>query len=263
MDRPNVVTAHVLFIDMVGSSALPIEVFGHRTSELRRMVAETPEVVRESAAGRVQLEDTGDGLAAAFTGDPTSPLECARELVLVLARIPDVLIRAGIHSGPALEVQGLDGPKLTGAAFIGAKRAMEACPPGKFLVSATYGETASAFRKWGDVVGPPKLARQKQGTPLLVQELSLDRMTSRDAKGESKAETEAVFALPNDRSGMHEYIRSQGRRTRLASVVAVGAILATAGLEARKYFAYGVDTHFLEFKASTSVWARFAGSDHN
>ncbi|MDR3688268.1 MAG: hypothetical protein P4L46_02735 [Fimbriimonas sp.] len=124
-------------------------------------------------AGRVQIEDTGDGLAVAFLDDPTSPAECVSELRLSATAKQAPSFRAGIHTGPVIRVGGLDGEKFTGMAFADAKRVMDACPPGEVLLSWESARILRCFDRWKPLVGTPRRIGNGSGDLLKASPLLL------------------------------------------------------------------------------------------
>ncbi len=172
MSRPKVIVAHVMFVDLVRSSALSLEAFGQTTSEFRRLLLETSEFRTKFAQGRAQAEDTGDGLSIAFLDDPASPVECLAEILEEVKGRTDLTFRAGIHSGPLLEVDGIQGKKLTGVAFAEAKRVMEAALPGQVLLSTASADILGHFERWSDRIGRPRTVRGKDRQTFRVYEFS-------------------------------------------------------------------------------------------
>jgi class 3 adenylate cyclase len=128
--EPDRVLATVLFTDLVGSTAMAVEVGDARWREL--IQAHNAIVRRQLVRHRgVELDTAGDGFFASFDG-PARAVRCAcairdgvRELGLE--------IRAGLHTG---ECERID-HKVGGIAVsIGARVAAEA-GPGEVLVSST------------------------------------------------------------------------------------------------------------------------------
>ena len=86
---PQLETAHVLFVDIVGYSAQPMEAQRRLLEELQELVRQTREFGRALAAGDSISLPTGDGMALVFFRDPVAPAQCAVEISGAMARHPD------------------------------------------------------------------------------------------------------------------------------------------------------------------------------
>ena len=122
--------ATVLFLDIVGSTALATELGDARWRELltrfRRIVRD--ELKRHG--GREQ-DTAGDGFFATFA-EPARALTCAAAIVAAVQRL-GVDVRAGVHTGECEEIDG----KLGGiAAHIGS-RIMALAGPAEVLTTGT------------------------------------------------------------------------------------------------------------------------------
>src|SRR6185503_2635387 len=69
--------AHVLFMDIVGWSRLPMEEQTWSVAQLNDIVRATPEFQRAHTAGELMQLPSGDGMALVFFGDPEAPVRCA------------------------------------------------------------------------------------------------------------------------------------------------------------------------------------------
>src|SRR4026208_567235 len=94
---------HVLFIDLVGYSKLPIEEQKKRLGQLTKIVLGTPQV-RDSTDEQLVRLPTGDGMALVFHHSAEEPARCALEIAEALRKHPEISVRMGIHSGPVSEV---------------------------------------------------------------------------------------------------------------------------------------------------------------
>jgi class 3 adenylate cyclase/streptogramin lyase len=122
--------ATVLFLDIVGSTALASELGDARWSELltrfRRIVRE--ELKRHG--GREQ-DTAGDGFFATFT-EPARALSCAAAIVVAVQSL-GVDVRAGVHTGECEEIDG----KLGGIAVHIGSRIMALAGPAEVLTTGT------------------------------------------------------------------------------------------------------------------------------
>src|ERR1035438_891458 len=72
--------AHVLFLDIAGSSSLPASEHRVLLQNLQEFVNRTSELGRARAKDEISMVPSGDGLALVFFGDPEAPLRCAVEI---------------------------------------------------------------------------------------------------------------------------------------------------------------------------------------
>jgi class 3 adenylate cyclase len=120
----------VLFLDIVGSTALASELGDARWRELltrfRRIVRD------ELKHHRGHEEDTaGDGLFATFA-EPARALSCAAAIVVEVQKL-GIDVRAGVHVGECEEIDG----KLGGIAVHIGSRIMALAGPAEVLTSGT------------------------------------------------------------------------------------------------------------------------------
>ncbi|HYQ10008.1 MAG TPA: adenylate/guanylate cyclase domain-containing protein, partial [Gaiellaceae bacterium] len=122
--------ATVLFVDIVGSTALASELGDARWRELltrfRRIVRD--ELKRNG--GREQ-DTAGDGFFATF-GEPARALACAAAIVIEVQQL-GVDVRAGVHTGECEEIDG----KLGGIAVHIGSRIMALAGPAEVLTTGT------------------------------------------------------------------------------------------------------------------------------
>lgn len=124
------VLATVMFIDMVGSTALAAELGDRRWREL--LDSWYALVRAELATFRGwEIDSAGDGLLAAFDG-PARAVRCAWAAIRAVRRL-GVDVRAGVHTGEC-EVLG---PKLSGIAVHIGARISGLADGGEVLVSGT------------------------------------------------------------------------------------------------------------------------------
>src|ERR1700720_931860 len=92
--------AHVLFIDIVGYSKLPINRQSELLQQLNQIIRATEQFRRAEAANKLVRLPTGDGMALAFFTSPDAPVRCAFEVSQALKSYPQLKLRMGINSGP-------------------------------------------------------------------------------------------------------------------------------------------------------------------
>ena len=122
--------ATVLFLDIVGSTALASELGDARWREL---LTRFRRIVRDELkhhGGREQ-DTSGDGFFATFA-EPARALSCAAAIVVAVQRL-GIDVRAGVHTGECEEIDG----KLGGIAVHIGSRIMTLAGPAEVLTTGT------------------------------------------------------------------------------------------------------------------------------
>src|SRR6266436_8290147 len=101
--------AHVLFVDIVGYSKLPINEQRALVERLNEIVRSTDEFQAADTAGRLIKIPTGDGITLVFYQSPEAPVECALEISRALKKHPQLRLRMGVHSGAVSGVVDVSG----------------------------------------------------------------------------------------------------------------------------------------------------------
>ena len=141
--------AHVLFMDVVGYSKLPIDEQMSVLHTLKEIVQATAEVKRAQATDQLTSIPTGDGMALVFFNDPLGPVECALEVAKSLKSHPEVQLRMGVHSGPVNQIVDVNGRiNVAGAAINMAQRVMDSGDAGHILLSKRVAEDLSQYSRW-------------------------------------------------------------------------------------------------------------------
>ena len=147
--RPVTETAHILFLDMVGFSRLPMEMQVARVAELHGVVRDTPEFQNADKDGNLLVRDTGDGLTLIFFRDPISPVQCAVEIAHRLLDRPHLPVRMGIHSGPVSRVRdSQDNENVIGDGINMAQRVMDCGDAGHIFLSQRTADDLRLFAEW-------------------------------------------------------------------------------------------------------------------
>src|SRR6476620_7430791 len=82
--------AHVLFMDIVAYSRLPMEEQSRLLIDLQSIVRDSTEFRRAQERDQLLRLPTGDGMALIFFGDPEAPVRCAVEIGRALAKNSDL-----------------------------------------------------------------------------------------------------------------------------------------------------------------------------
>src|SRR3954466_16222568 len=141
--------AHVLFIDIVGSSKLLTNEQSELLRILNQIVRETAQVRSAEAAGKLIRLPTGDGMALAFFTTPDSPVRCAMEISQALKNYPTLHLRMGAHSGPVDEVVDInERSNVAGAGITVAQRVMDCGDAGHILLSKRIADDLGQYSHW-------------------------------------------------------------------------------------------------------------------
>jgi len=140
---------HVLFIDIVGYSALLLNEQSGLLAELKDVVRGTEHFRSAEAEGRLVRLPTGDGMALVFHNSPEEPAGCALEISQALKEHPKLRVRMGIHSGPVNEVADVnERANIAGAGINIAQRVMDCGDAGHILLSRHVAEDLKHLPEW-------------------------------------------------------------------------------------------------------------------
>ena len=143
--------AHVLFMDLVGYSKLPMDQQPALQRELREIVRQTAEYRRVQQSNEIISLPTGDGMALVFFRDPVAPVQCAVDIARAIKDHPAIKLRIGVHSGPVYRVADINTNRnVAGGGINLAQRVMDCGDTGHILVSNIVAETLSAFGQWSN-----------------------------------------------------------------------------------------------------------------
>jgi TolB-like protein/class 3 adenylate cyclase len=169
--------AHVLFIDIVGSSKLSISDQHAAIEELNQVVRASEQFQRAEAASRLLKIPTGDGMALVFYTSPEAPAQCAVEISRALKEHPRLHVRMGIHSGPVSGVVDVtDRANLTGAGINIAKRVMDCGDAGHILLSKHAAEDLEEYEQWRPLLHDLGACEMKHGMRVSVVNLYTDEV---------------------------------------------------------------------------------------
>ena len=167
---------HVLFIDLVGYSKLPIEQQKDRLHQLTEIVLATGQVAKASNEQLVRLP-TGDGMALVFRNSAEEPAQCALEIAQALKAQPDIRVRMGIHSGPVSEVSDVNGrTNIAGAGINMAQRVMDCGDAGHILLSKHVAEDLEEYEQWRPLLHDLGTCEVKHGVRVSIVNVHADQV---------------------------------------------------------------------------------------
>jgi TolB-like protein/tetratricopeptide (TPR) repeat protein len=141
--------AHVLFIDIVGSSKLLTNEQSELLKRLNQIVRDSEQVRAAETAGKLTRLPTGDGMALAFFTTPDAPMRCALEIATALKCQSDIPLRMGINSGPVDEVVDVnERSNVAGAGITLAQRVMDCGDAGHILLSKRIADDLAQYGRW-------------------------------------------------------------------------------------------------------------------
>jgi class 3 adenylate cyclase len=176
---------HILFLDIVGFSKLPLADQQRQLDRLNTVTAASETFQKQKAQDALLVLPTGDGMALVFQNDLTAPARCAIDIAYGLrSGTPPVPVRIGIHSGlvqPHLDLMGRE--NLVGEGINTAHRVMECAGEGHILVSGEHAHWLQALEEWA-----PRLT--DLGTAVVKHGLRLELFALTDGQ------TKATVILP-------------------------------------------------------------------
>jgi eukaryotic-like serine/threonine-protein kinase len=162
--------AHVLFMDIVAYSKLPMEDQTRLLGELREIVRHTSEFGRGSGQ-RLSLP-TGDGMALVFFGDAEAAARCALEIARALRDRPELKLRMGINAGPVHQVEDINAQRnVAGSGINMAQRVMDCGDAGHILVTQSVAEVLGNMSSWSAKLHDLGQAEVKHGVKIHVYNL--------------------------------------------------------------------------------------------
>lgn len=160
---------HVLFVDVVGYSKLPMDEQALTLQHLQESVRGTNEFRRAQSERKLISLPTGDGMALVFFRGLTDHVECARSLSRALKQRPELKLRMGVHSGPVYRVVDINANRnVSGGGINMAQRVMDCGDAGHILLSKTVADVLLQLGNWTDLLHDLGEAEVKHGVKVHV-----------------------------------------------------------------------------------------------
>jgi eukaryotic-like serine/threonine-protein kinase len=187
---PPMEIAHVLSIDIVGYSGLPMDEQQKLLRRLQSMVRETHEFERARSQDQLIPLPTGDGMTLVFFGEPESAARCALEVGQKLRHAPELHLRMGLNSGPVYRVADINANRnVAGGGISVAQRVMNYGDANHILLSKSVADVLGQLSDWrgqlhdlgqvetnhGEVVHVFSLVTEEVGNPALPVKLTTQR----------------------------------------------------------------------------------------
>lgn len=219
---PQFEIAHVLFMDIVGSSKLLTNEQSELLRELNQVVRSTEQFCAAEAAGKLIRLPTGDGMALAFFTSPEAPVRCALEISKALQNYPKLQLRMGVHSGPVDAVVDVnDRSNVAGAGITMAQRVMDCGDAGHILISKRIAEDLAQYSKWQPHLHDLGECEVKHGARIDIVNLYTDELGNPAVPEKLEQQRDKQFAT-------HGPGTATARRRRQIAVAAVSLLLGIA-----------------------------------
>jgi class 3 adenylate cyclase len=141
--------AHVLFMDIVAYSQLPMDEQTRLVGKLQQIVRGTAEFGRAQKRRQLLRLPTGDGMALVFFGDAEAPVRCALEIGRVVREQSDLKLRMGIHTGSVQRVEDINANRnVAGGGINIAQRVMDCGDAGHILISKSVADALDQVSTW-------------------------------------------------------------------------------------------------------------------
>ena len=193
--------AHVLFVDIVGYSKLPINRQGELLQQLNQIVRATEQFRRAEAANKLVCLPTGDGMALVFFTSPDAPVRCALEISKAVGQaLPPagdkwrqagalaLHLRMGINSGPVDAVSDVnDRSNVAGAGINLAQRVMDCGDAGHILLAKRVADDLGQYENWQPYLHELGVVEVKHGVEIEVVNFYSEEVGNRELPGKVKA----------------------------------------------------------------------------
>jgi eukaryotic-like serine/threonine-protein kinase len=209
--------AHVLFMDIVAYSQLPMDEQTRLIALLQQIVRGTSEFSQAQKRRQLLRLPTGDGMALVFFGDAEAPARCAIEMSKALREQPDLKLRMGIHTGPVQRMEDINANRnVAGGGINLAQRVMDCGDAGHILVSKSVADVLGQMSHWKGMLHDLGEAQVKHGVKVHLYNLCTDEAGNRE--------------LPQKLAAAHRAeVRTKVRKFSLAVAGVVAAVLAIGG----------------------------------
>jgi serine/threonine protein kinase len=187
--------AHVLFMDIVAYSRMPMDQQEESLRHLQDRVRGTSEFTRAQASNQLIRLPTGDGMALVFFDDPEAPVRCAFELGRALRQEASFQLRMGIHTGPVYRVADINANRnVAGGGINIAQRVMDCGDAGHILGSGTVAEVLSQVSTWNTTLHDLGEVEVKHGLRIHVYNLYTDEVGNKETP--KKVSAPGIPVLP-------------------------------------------------------------------
>ena len=227
--------AHVLFMDIVGYSRLPMDQQEKALQRLQEMVRSTGEFAHAQSADELIVLPTGDGMALVFFGDAERPVRCALELSGALRREPAFQLRIGIHTGPVYRVSDINANRnVAGGGINTAQRVMDCGDAGHILVSKSVADTLEQVSTWNRALHDLGETEVKHGVRIQLFNLYTPELGNPEIPIKMRSSIEPPPALAVPATPLPAHRRWWYAGTLALALIALGVVLWGQFLRSRQ-----------------------------
>src|SRR5277367_5977867 len=212
--------AHVLFMDIVGYSKLPMDQQEAVLRTLQAAVSTTREFLQAQASNEMIRLPTGDGMALVFFEDAEAAARCALEVGRALKSRPEILLRMGLNSGPVYRVADINANQnVAGGGINIAQRVMDCGDAGHILASRSVADVLGHLSSWKDCLHDLGEAEVKHGVRVHLYNLYTDEIGNPEPPEKLHAARKTALDA-----------RSKTKRKKLALGVGAAGVLAALAI---------------------------------
>jgi class 3 adenylate cyclase/tetratricopeptide (TPR) repeat protein len=242
--------AHVLFMDIVGYSKLPMDHQETVLHSLQVVVSTTSEFLRTQSSNEIIRLPTGDGMALVFFEDAEAAARCALEVGRALKSHPEIPLRMGLHSGPVYRVTDINANQnVAGGGINIAQRVMDCGDAGHILTSQSVADVLGQLSSWKDRLHDLGEAEVKHGVRVHLYNLYTNEA------GNSALPKKVATSKPAAEAGLKPAQKS----TRLRGKSATAATILVVGLAVGGWLFFSRKAHALTDR-DTIVLADFTNT---
>ena len=234
--------AHVLFMDIVGYSKLPMDHQEAALRTLQEVVSSAPMFLYAEASKEMIRLPTGDGMALVFFEDAETAAHCALEVSRELKSHRSIPLRMGLHSGPVYRVADINANQnVAGEGINIAQRVMDCGDAGHILTSQSVADVLGQLSSWKDSLHDLGEAEVKHGVRVHLYNLYTEDVGNAELPGKLH---------------LAQRIAARAKRKKL---VRVGVAVVAVGVGVASWLLYPRHVHALK-PTDTIVLADFANS---
>jgi class 3 adenylate cyclase/tetratricopeptide (TPR) repeat protein len=216
--------AHVLFMDIVAYSQLPMDEQARLIEKLQQIVRSTAEFSRAQKRRQLLRLPTGDGMALVFFGDAEAPVRCALEISRALRELPDLKLRMGIHTGPVKRIEDINANRnVAGGGINLAQRVMDCGDAGHILISKSVADVLSQVSAWKDFLHDLGEAEVKHGVRVHLFNFFTEEDGNRELPQKLRATKDAAASVAAQ--AKHKKLALGGVAIVVIAALAIGGIL--------------------------------------
>jgi eukaryotic-like serine/threonine-protein kinase len=214
-------TAHILFVDVVSYSTLPMEKQNKTIDRLQSLVQSLPDFQRAASSKEMVSLPTGDGMALVFSRDLEAPVRCAQQMSLQIRNHPGLDLRMGIHTGPVYHRADInENRNISGSGINIAQRVMDCGDKGHILLSKSTAEMLAQFSTWSGLLHDLGEVQVKHGVKIHLVNFFSEQFGNPEVPSKLSRKTKTGLIQP-----AREFFNSLPTSRRIFVMGGAGAIM--------------------------------------